>query len=51
MFFSITSVSVNALIKLFADDAKVYNRDKQNEQPADNHVQSSLNRGVNWAYT
>ena len=42
---------INALIKLFADDAKVYNRVKQNEQPADNHVQSSLNRGVNWANT
>ena len=42
---------INALIKLFADDAKVYNRVKQNEQSADNHVQSSLNRGVNWANT
>ena len=42
---------INAIIKLFADDAKVYNRVKQNEQPADNHVQSSLNRGVNWANT
>ena len=39
---------INALIKLFADDAEVYNIVKQNEQPADNHVQSSLNRGVNW---
>ena len=42
---------INALIKFFADDAKVYNRVKQNEQPADNYVQSSLNRGVNWANT
>ena len=42
---------INELIKLFADDAKVYNRVKQNEQPADNHVQSSLDRGVNWANT
>ena len=42
---------INALIKLFADDAKVYNRVKQYEQPADNRVQSSLNRDVNWATT
>ena len=42
---------INAIIKLFADDAKVYNRVKQNEQPAENHVQSSLNRGVNWSNT
>ena len=33
---------INALIKLFADDAKVYNRVKQNEQPVDNHDQSSF---------
>ena len=42
---------INALIKLFAGDAQVYNRVKQNEQSADNHVQSSLNRDVNWAST
>ena len=40
---------IDVLIKLFADDAKIYNRVKQNEQADNNRIQSSLNKGVDWA--
>ena len=36
------------MIMLIADDAKIYDRVKQNEQPAATRVQPSLNKGVEW---
>ena len=36
---------IDVLIKLFADDAKIYNRVKQNEQADNNSIQSSLRAG------
>ena len=40
---------IDVLIKLFADDAKFYQRIEQNVDQDANIVQSSLNKGVDWA--
>ena len=40
---------IDVLIKLFADDAKFYQRIEQNVDHDANIVQSSLNKGVDWA--
>ena len=37
------------MIKLFADDAKIYDRINQNQQPSVHSVQPSLNKGVELA--
>ena len=37
------------MIMLFADDAKIYDRINQNQQPHVNRVQPSLNKGLEWA--